>query len=371
MMELRRVRHLSKRDRFWLTPRIVCLITASVFFALFVVVRWKSKRQDGDAPAAVGVETGGQMLAGRRLPRVALLIMTSPVDPSRRVERVKSIVDTWGNPVTLQNELNIHIVFEACEVELKHYPVVCPPGHIVGRTAKTLFLMRELFQRGILFEYVVKADDLAYFFPRNLQTYLSVVSSGVNPLGSLFLAGNVLRNSPTGITFVSAGAGVIMSRSLVDKCLADPPRAFPDNEDLAIAFCAGTGVPATQAMTTDGFELFNVYGPVKSMQGRVDPWYENYKRYAAMKGAISNGVRTQGISPLSIVSFHYVEYALQRFWHSLVTEYTDKWDATKVLDEFPKSGLGGYENKISSLEEAQELLDMAGAIRKELLAPPR
>uniref|UniRef100_A0A7S2S350 Uncharacterized protein n=1 Tax=Mucochytrium quahogii TaxID=96639 RepID=A0A7S2S350_9STRA len=273
-----------------------------------------------------------------------ILVMKSSVDTLRYDERVEAILETWGNPNVTEkhcDNLQVQVRFVSQnQVHDEHvYQVDEKEGKSLNMIEAYKMALDEFWDR---LKWVAKGDDLTFWYTNNLCLYLSRLTESTGPNPEI-ATGNYLMESKGKDSFLSGGAGWVLSRSWLTRYLDTWDKECSDSfrkdaEDMSLASCAvKAGLNLSKAL--DGSkELFNVYGPMGSILGLYDSWYRRYK--------LNAGIENLSCCSDSLITFHYIEAPLvRRIWQIL---HSSK--VSLSMDTWPH-GLGGYAKKATIADQ--------------------
>lgn len=294
---------------------------------------------------------------------VVLLVMRTTFDPQRTNERAQGIIDTWGSEKRAGIfQLEVRFIVGSQENEQEtgfppHPNQVYVVDQCEGKTQKKTCLLFGALERahndfGNALAYVIKGDDVTFWFPSNLAKYL--VASSPTFAGNLLSTTKHARDS-----FLSGGAGFVLSAAASRTASAAWKATCSTvhrslNEDVALAKCLSNSKITGQDAVDDRGPLFNAYGPVRAISNDLDNWYLSYKHNVKRsQGSAGNGSGSNSPCCSSkLITFHYVEAGLARLlWKGAGRSLDDVG-----LDDWP-TDLGGYSRKpdLSQLRALQEI----------------
>mmetsp|Transcript_14917 Transcript_14917/g.28972 ORF Transcript_14917/g.28972 Transcript_14917/m.28972 type:complete len:349 (+) Transcript_14917:99-1145(+) len=199
-------------------------------------------------------------------------------------------------------------------------------------------------------DFVLKVDDVTFIFPDNLEALLYPISpSEPHALGNRMCIESRRRSC-----FLSGGAGFVLSRAAVEILLdtwgdhcKDRYSAEGDlrSEDVSISRCLTTAGHVSLESPRDGeSELFNVFEPVTTIQGRFHAWFSIYKRNAA--------ITSYGCCSPKSVTYHYVEMPLaEMLWQC----HLNMAFCPRSINDWPNH-LGGYAHRPKTQEELEKVI---------------
>eukprot|EP01064_Diplonema_japonicum_P014858 TRINITY_DN2253_c6_g1_i1.p1 TRINITY_DN2253_c6_g1~~TRINITY_DN2253_c6_g1_i1.p1 ORF type:complete len:338 (+),score=52.45 TRINITY_DN2253_c6_g1_i1:61-1014(+) len=279
--------------------------------------------------------------ARKKKDTVVVGVFPSTVDRDRHTQRIDTIQRTWGSGMKLgflgQTDFT-------------------PPANMTnlhtGASEVIKFMIEASLEKYPDLQWWVKADDLTFIIPSNLELFLE----GRDP-NDVQLLGRRLR-MPGGEIFCSGGAGYVLSRGALKHILTNWEKCkgsgwfAKEGGDIAFAQC----LPKEAIIDTrdeSGAERFSAYNPQRTMSGAVDNWYREYTPwYSIPKGLAC-------CSP-NIITFHYVEYGEAHALHTIFIhkkEYLEKSDTLR-LAIWPKNPpqRSGYSTMPTSNDPMWDLL---------------
>ena len=333
------------------------------------------------ATAATAAAEPRQPAAARGV--VVVLVHRSTVSPDKHGARLEAIAATWG---AAANALRWHPEWEVQTRAVELGTAAAAAARAAGLGAyevddlgesadaaadKTALLLSALRlaarEFGERLRFVAKGDDITFWLPGALCSYLSA-RSAVPSAAPLRFAGNKLamESGARGV-FLSGGAGMLLSAdtasTLVRGWGASCAKRLRDDfhrrsEDVAVATCLDMlGVGAEPALTAGGADLLNAYDPVRSLGADFDEWFVQYKANAGFGGPESLRCCSGDVA-----TFHYVEADLARFLWRGLTGPEAELDALARERSWP-AHMGGYARRPKRPEEGRTFVKLLRALR--------
>lgn len=265
-------------------------------------------------------------------PLVLFLVMPSllpPEDFSTQFARTQAVQKTWASQLPVRRVFFVQwFATHRRLVDNAEQLLVVPTGpHNATYASRVLWAMQLLVERYDP-AFVVKGDDVTYFLVSNVLRFLA----DRDPDDHLFV-GHLLQGPAMPRPFVSAGAGYVLSRSVL-RALAQAVRDDHEcvggqwgAEDLTVARCLDDllGVRASAALDAENRDMFHAFSPLTLLglgggiyQFPVD-WYESYRQNF---GGVITG---PNCCARRSMSFHYlVPREMLAFHSSLMARSLDE-----------------------------------------------
>jgi hypothetical protein len=273
-------------------------------------------------------------------PLVLFLVMPSllpPEDFATQFARAQAVQKTWASLLPARRVFFVQwFATHRRVIDNSQQLLVVPSGpHNATYASRVLWAVQQLVERHDP-AFIVKGDDVTYFLTSNVLRFLS----GRDPDEHLFV-GHLLQGPTMPRPFVSAGAGYILSRSVL-KVLV---QAVRDNhtciagewgfEDLTLARCLDEllSLRASAALDEENRDMFHAFSPLTLLDlGGIYrfpvEWYESYRKNF---GGVVTG---PDCCSRRSMSFHYlVPREMLAFHSSLMSRTVDEQQFAQMVPE--------------------------------------
>jgi len=354
--------------------------TAFITFALhFTSTGNHPKLQDGGLPLskpATAAATRNTRLAPLK---IACLCFPTGVDQHRHAERVVAIGKTWGQQRLDIDELGSRwttTIYSESEPVLHTENSSLPAevrlpkgkgGVSMGPTVQRIWAFRQTLDAHPDVDFIVMVESCTYVLVENV--FAALRKHNATGSSKPLVYGLPLRTDlKAKFSFVSGGAGSILSRSAIDRALAAWDDHFARHHDanrspydlgLAQLF-AELNIGLEAFGDDDGEMRFHVYGPVREHRGLRDSWVLSYSKNQ-FNGTLPGYIQTTGLGSCAedTVTFHYVEPPEAEFlytmWHQPSNIF---W--LKYHGQWPQ--VNGHGRRPESKSEAAEVLKLLDKI---------
>jgi len=289
---------------------------------------------------------GGSILKGRvgfrhhfytGSPRFVSIVLPSVVAPEKRMRRLESIQQTWGQGsramFVVHNVTEFpqaaHAVFSETSkpTDPYSYPqlLLLPPEiGLDDGLPRLYYTIRAVFDR-VNPDFAFFVNDHTFVIPEHLCKYLE----HRDPDDDLY-AGHALNNGKKG-AFNSGAAGYLLSRGTMQKlihkwneqdptCLVtgDANKWLQGNPGLVTVQCLETlGIRAIDTRASHKWHRFHAFPLTRVVTGAVDQWYKNkHQGVSQLIGETDGSYDTllpgTDCCSMDTISFHYVEYMESR-----------------------------------------------------------
>jgi len=296
-------------------------LRALVATIVFAFIWWETASSsefllsvDPAAPSSVDpVEKSGA-------PRIAIVVLPGDVEgfsPADREKRLSAIAKGWGGR-GLATMIYVPCVSNPSrDGAFSLFWNVSPSRESIGKFG----VLRDVLQsvaRKVDPDFLLIIHDHALVITENL---LRFVKEELPHPSEIVMTGSLLKISldQPRTWFVSEPAGMLISRATLHyligqwregKCIPELG-FFTENPSHALNECffhAKGGNPWTDSREgPQGYERFNVYGPVRTVHGDRDDWYKKYKNLTA-----------EPCCAVRPITFHYVDYQEGLYWDRLL-----------------------------------------------------
>jgi hypothetical protein len=340
------------------------------------------------AAAAAATATATAVTAAAEPPEpvsrgvVVVLIHRSTVSPDKHGARLEAIAATWGaaasalrwHPAwevhTRAVELGAAAAAAARAAGLGAYEVDDLGESADAAADKTALLLSALRlavrEFGERLRFVAKGDDITFWLPGALCSYLSARGAAPNAAPLQFAGNKLAMEAGARSVFLSGGAGMLLSADTASTLVlgwgASCAKRLRDefhrrSEDVAVAACLDKlGVGAEPALTAGGVDLFNAYDPVRSLGADFDQWFVQYKANAGF------GPESLRCCSGDVATFHYIEADLARFLWRGLTGPEAELDALARERSWP-AHMGGYARRPKRPEDGRAFVELLRALR--------